>query len=96
MNNDLLPASPKAIAIINALELLRAAGLAAELNYWTGRNGGSAPCISFIQDGEPDAMLMAVHAISPDLLSAMDYVAAKQDARNRINAIRWKDDQNAK
>lgn len=95
MNNDLLPASPKAIAIINALELLRAAGLAAEINYWTGNKGGSALCISFVKDGEPDAMLMAVHAIAPDPLAAMDYVVAKQDARNRINAIRWKGDQNA-
>ena len=96
MNNDLLPVSIKALPINNALELLRADGLPAEFNYWTGRKGGSAPCMSFVQDGEPDTMLMEVQAIGPDLMSAMDYVAAKQDARNRINAIRWKGDQNAK
>jgi hypothetical protein len=89
MNDKLLPKSPKARAIVIALETLRDAGLLAEFNTYTGRHGGSCLCITLVPDGQREAMLMDMSAIHSDVTDALDYFRVKATIQTHINAIRW-------
>lgn len=89
MNDKLLPKSPKARAIVIALDTLREAGILAECNTYTGRHGGTCLCITLVPDGQRETMLMDMSAIHSDVTDALDHFRVKATIQTQINAIRW-------